>query len=158
MFCWLYKESTKQRHFIKEGAVLSLQSTAHYARRPSLQHLVQAKDPLLLNWTYWHPTICDTHFSINRSHFTSMQSLLFFTRDILLTVSPLLWWCRLAHSLGLTQLCFFFVIGLYATRCWRFVHAKVKKSCDVTRDCPFTHSAWDGQGLIIFISVLLYRK
>ena len=35
-------ESTKQRHFIKEGAVLSLQSTAHYARRPSLQHLVQA--------------------------------------------------------------------------------------------------------------------
>ena len=137
---------------MKEGVVLSLQSIAHYARRSLLQHLVQAKDPLLLNWTSWHPTICDTHFSINKRHFTSMQSLLFFTRDILLIVSPLLRVAQLGFFL------FFFVIGLYATRCWRFVHAKGKKSCDVTRDCPFTHSAWDDQGLIIFISVLLYRK
>ena len=62
----------------------------------------------------------------------------------------------ITHS-GLLSYVFFFVIGLYATRCWRFVHAKVKKSCDVTRDCPFTHSAWDGQGLIIFISRLSFR-
>ena len=39
-----------------------------------------------------------------------------------------------------------------------FVHAKVNKSCDVTRDCSFTHSAWDGQGLIIFVSRLSFRK
>ncbi|KAM3366313.1 hypothetical protein ACQJBY_015639 [Aegilops geniculata] len=42
---WLYKESMKQRYFIKEGAVISIDSIAHYARHSLLQHLGQGSVP-----------------------------------------------------------------------------------------------------------------